>query len=58
VALFFGRLFNFMPKIKRLRNGIGAKISVYKKFLHPRALAAANYPNAARTDVLHGLVAV
>ena len=47
-----------MPKIKRLRHGIGAKISVYKKFLHPRALLAARYPNAEKTDVLHGLVAV
>ena len=47
-----------MPKIKRLRHGIGAKISVYKKFLHPRALVAAKYPNAGKADVLHGLVAV
>jgi hypothetical protein len=47
-----------MPKIKRLRHGIGAKISVYKKFLHPRALVAAKHPNAGKAVVLHGLVAV
>lgn len=47
-----------MPKNKRLRHGIGAKISVYKKFLHPRALICAKYPNAAKGDVLDGLLAV
>jgi hypothetical protein len=47
-----------MPKSKRLRNGVGAKISVYKKFLQPRALVAAKYPNAGKTDVLHGLLVI
>ena len=47
-----------MPKLKRLHHGVGAKISVYKKFLHPRALVMAKYPNASKTDVLHGLLAV
>jgi hypothetical protein len=47
-----------MPKNKRLRHGIGAKISVYKKFLHPRVLICAKYPNAAKGDVLDGLLAV
>ena len=47
-----------MPKIQRLRHGIGAKISVYKRFLHPRAAVAAKYPNAAKSDVLEGLIAI
>lgn len=47
-----------MPKVKRLHHGVGAKISVYKKFLHPRPLVMAKYPNASKTDVLHGLLAV
>ena len=47
-----------MPKIKRLRHGVGAQISLYKRFLHPRALVAAKYPNAGKSDVLHGLLAV
>ena len=47
-----------MPKLKRLRHGVGAKISVLKKFLHPRPLVAEKYPNAGKTDMLHDLVAV
>lgn len=47
-----------MPKLKRLRRGVGAKISVLKKFLHPRPLVDAKYPNAGKTDMLHDLVAV
>lgn len=47
-----------MPKNKRLRHGIGAKITVYKKFLHPRALVSAKYPNASKGDVLDDLIAV
>ncbi len=47
-----------MPKNKRLRHGIGAKISVYKKFLHPRALVSAKYPNVLKGDVLDDLLAV
>ena len=47
-----------MPKLKRLHHGVGAKISVYTKFLHPRKLVMERYPNASKTDVLHGLLAV
>lgn len=47
-----------MPKSKRLRNGIGAVVSVYKRFLHPRVLVCAKYPNAAKADVLDGLLVV
>ena len=54
----FWSFYSIMPKNKRLRHGVGAKISVYKKFLHPRALVAAKYPNAGKTDVLHGLLAI
>ena len=32
-------------------------ISVYKKFLHPRALVSAKYPNASKGDVLEDLLA-
>ena len=47
-----------MPKSKRLRHGVGAKISVYKKFLHPRAVVSAKYPNASKNDVLDNLLVV
>ena len=48
-----------MPKNKRVRNGIGAVASVYKRFLHPCALlVSAKYPNAAKADVLDGLLVV
>ena len=47
-----------MPKNKRLRSGIGAVVSVYKRFLHPRALLSSKYPNAAKADVLDGLLVV
>ena len=54
----FGRYKITMPKPKRLRNGIGAVVSVYKRFLHPRVLVSAKYPNAAKADVLDGLLVV
>ena len=47
-----------MPKIKRLRHGVGAKISVYKKFLHPRVVVSARYPNASKNDVLDDLLVI
>jgi hypothetical protein len=47
-----------MPKIKRLRHGVGAKISVYKRFLHPRAAVCAKYPNASKNDVLDDLLVI
>ena len=46
-----------MPNTK-LRNGVGANISVYTKFLHPRELVCAKYPNASKSDVLDDLLAV
>jgi hypothetical protein len=55
--LFFVVYF-IMTKIKRLRHGVGAKISVLKKFLHPRPLVAAKYPNAGKMDTLHDLLAL
>ena len=54
----FRSFYSIVPKNKRLRHGVGAKISVYKMFLHLRALVAAKYPNAGKTDVLHGLLAI
>jgi hypothetical protein len=47
-----------MPKIKRLRHGVGAKISVYKRFLRPRAAVCAKYPNASKNDVLDDLLVI
>ena len=47
-----------MPRNKRLRHGIGANISVYKKFLHPRAAVCDKYPNASKNDVLDDLIAI
>ena len=48
-----------MPKNKRLRHGVGAKISVYKKFLHPRkVISTSKYPNATKNDVLDNLLVI
>ena len=48
-----------MPKTKWLPHGVGAKISVYKKFLHPGAVVSAKYPNASKNaDVFDNLIAV
>ncbi|KAI2490366.1 hypothetical protein MHU86_24206 [Fragilaria crotonensis] len=47
-----------MPKTKRLRHGVGAKITVYKKFLHPRAVISKRYPNASKNDVLDNLLVI
>ena len=47
-----------MPKNKRLRHGVGAKISVYKKFLHPRKAISTKYPNATKNDVLDNLLVI
>ena len=47
-----------MPKNKRLRHGIGAKISVYKTFPHLQPIVAAKYTDARRMDVLHDVLAV
>jgi hypothetical protein len=48
-----------MPKIKRLvRHGVGAKISVNKKFLHPRAAVCSRYPNASKNDALDDLLVI
>jgi hypothetical protein len=55
---FFCRYKILMPRNKRLRHGVGANISVYKKFLHPRAAVCAKYPNAAKNDMLDDLIAI
>jgi hypothetical protein len=47
-----------MTKNKRLRNGIGAVVTVYKKFLHPRKEVCAKYPKANKGDVLNELLVV
>jgi hypothetical protein len=48
-----------MPKSKRLRHGVGAnKITVYKKFFHPRAAILKRYPNATKNDVLGILLVI
>ena len=47
-----------MAKSERLRNGIGAKVSVYKKFLHPKKDICAKYPNANKGEVLNELLVV
>ena len=47
-----------MPKKKRLRHGVGAKISISKKLLHPRKVISTRYPNATKNDVLDNLLVV
>ena len=47
-----------MAKRKRLRNGIGAVVTVYINFLHPRKEVCAKYPNANKGCVLNELVVV
>ena len=47
-----------MPRNKRQRHGVGAKISVYKNVLHPQASACAKPPNAPKNDVLHDLLPI
>ena len=54
----FGRLKKILRKNKRLRHGVGAKISVYKKFLHPRKTISTKYPNATKNDVLDNLLVI
>ena len=47
-----------MQKNKRLRHGVGAKISVYKKFLHPRKAVSTKYPNSTKNAVLEDLLVI
>ena len=47
-----------MAKTKRLRNGVGAKVVVYKKFLHPQKDVCAEYPIANKGGVLNELLVV
>ncbi|KAI2505399.1 hypothetical protein MHU86_9012 [Fragilaria crotonensis] len=47
-----------MAKKKRLRNGIGALVAVYKMVLHPRKEVCAKYLNANKGDVLSELLVV
>ena len=58
IAEFLCHYFFSMPKNKRLRHGVGAKISVYKKFLHPRVAVSNKYPNATKNDVLDNLLVI
>ena len=54
----FWSFYSTMPKNKRLRHGVGAKILVYKAFPHLQPIVAVKYTNARRMDVLHGVLAV
>jgi hypothetical protein len=56
--VIFGRWIFEMAKNKRLHNGVGAVVTVYKKFLHPRKEVCAKYPNANKGDVLDRLLVV
>ncbi len=56
--MIFGRWVFAIAKNKRLRNGIGATVAVYKKFLHPRKEVCAKYPNAIKGDVFNELLVV
>jgi hypothetical protein len=47
-----------MPKKKRLRHGVVAKISVYKKFLHPRAAISRKVSKRNKEYVLDNLLVV
>ena len=47
-----------MQKNKRLHHDIGAKISVYKTFLHTRADVCAKYQNASKNGVLVDLLTI
>jgi hypothetical protein len=47
-----------MPRNKQLRHGVGAKISVYKTFLHPRAAISKRYPSATKNYVLENLLVI
>jgi hypothetical protein len=40
----------------RLRNGIGAQCSVLKRFLHPRTIVDAKYPNTTQSERLESLL--
>jgi hypothetical protein len=50
----------FLNREKKTRfcHGVGAKISVYIKFLHPRTLVCNKLPNAQPQDVLTNCVAI
>ena len=47
-----------MPKNKRLCHGVGAKVSVYKKFCHPRKAVSTKYPNYTKNEVLYNLLVI
>jgi hypothetical protein len=48
-----------MPRNKRLRHGVGANISVYKKFLHPRSSHFwIGTPNVSKNDMLDDLIVI
>ena len=47
-----------MPNNKRLRHGVGAKVSIYKKFLHPKKAVSTRYPNYTKNEVLDNLLTI
>ena len=49
---------NSMPKNKRHCHGVGAKVSIYMKFLHPRKAVSTRYPHYTKTEVLDNLLVV
>ena len=47
-----------MPRKRKKRNGVGASCRCLKRFLHPRQLVDAKYPNATQQERLGGLVTI
>ena len=47
-----------MPRKRKKQNGVGANCRCLKRFLHPRAIVDAKYPNATQQERLDGLVAI
>ena len=47
-----------MARKKKKQNGVGAVCQALKKFLHPRPIICAKYPNATASDRLEGLLVI
>ena len=47
-----------MARKKKKQNGIGAVCQALMKFMHPRPIICAKYPNATATDRLEGLLVI
>ena len=47
-----------MPRKRKKNNGIGAKCQCLTRFLHPRAIVDAKYPNATQRDRLSNLLTI